>query len=97
MIHMGVGNESMRDAHEFASGQRRHVAKVEQQGPTAETEIDEQRGIRKGIIDQPRLHEPSHVVPFLARSATVPQAEGGIVRDKGPGEGPLYALFDCRK
>src|SRR5262249_59484254 len=51
-------NESVRDAQEFARGQWRHVAEVEQQGPTTETEIDEQRGIRKGIIDEPRLHEP---------------------------------------
>jgi hypothetical protein len=35
--------------------------------------------------------------PFPLIGATVPQAERGIVRDKGPGEGPLYALFDCRQ
>src|SRR5262249_58322115 len=50
MIHVGVRNESMRDAQELARGQRRHVAEVEQQGAAAETEIDEQRGIRKGIV-----------------------------------------------
>src|SRR5262245_57271965 len=69
MIHVGVRNERMRDAQEFARGQRRHVAEVEQQCPAAETEIDEQRRIRKGIVDEPRLHEPSHVVPLLVRSA----------------------------
>ncbi|HET9245103.1 MAG TPA: hypothetical protein VFO15_04800, partial [Xanthobacteraceae bacterium] len=69
MIHVGVRNERMRDAQELARGQRRHVAEVEQQGAAAETEIDEQRGIRKGIVDEPRLHEPSHFLPLLARSA----------------------------
>jgi hypothetical protein len=68
MIHVGVRNESMRDTQEFARGQRRHVAEVKRQCPTAETEIDEQCGIRKGIIDEPRLHEPSHIVPFLIPS-----------------------------
>src|SRR5262245_34225443 len=63
MIHVGVRNESMRDAQELARGQRRHVAEVEQQGAAAETEIDEQRGIRKGVVDEPRLHEPSHFLP----------------------------------
>jgi hypothetical protein len=42
MIHVCVGNESMRDAHEFARGQRRHVAEVEQQRATAEAEVDEE-------------------------------------------------------
>jgi hypothetical protein len=69
MIHMRVGNESMRDAQEFACGQRRHVAEIEQQRPTAEAEVDEQRRIRKRIIDEPRLHEPSHTVPLLVRKA----------------------------
>src|SRR5262249_43976027 len=69
MMHVGVRNERMRDAQELACGQRRHVAEVEQQGAAAETEIDEQRRIRKRIVDEPRLHEPSHFLPLLARSA----------------------------
>src|SRR5262249_29711966 len=63
MIHVGVRNERVRDAQELARGQRRHVAEVEQQGAAAETEMDEQRGIRKGVVDEPRLHEPSHFLP----------------------------------
>jgi hypothetical protein len=80
MIHVGVGYESMRNA--LARGQWRHVAKIEQQCPTAETEIDEQPGIREGIIDEPRLHEPRHLSPSRSVGTGMLQSERGIVRDK---------------
>jgi hypothetical protein len=67
MIHVGVGNENMTDAHELARRQRRHVAKIEEQRPAAEAEVDEQRGIREGIIDEPGLHEPGHSIPLRVR------------------------------
>jgi len=47
MIHVGVGNERMRDAAELACGQRRQVAEVEQQRATAKAKVDEHRRIRK--------------------------------------------------
>src|SRR5262245_37333819 len=71
MIHVSMGNENMTDAHELARGQRRHVAKIEEQGPAAESEVDEQRGIREGIIDEPRLHEPGHSIPLQLRGGSV--------------------------
>jgi hypothetical protein len=67
MIHVGVGNENMTDAHELARRQRRHVAKIEEQRPAAEAEVDEQCGIREGIIDEPRLYEPGHSIPLRVR------------------------------
>src|SRR5215831_10861035 len=95
MIHVGVRNERMRDAQEFARGQRRHVAEVEQQCPAAETEIDEQRRIRKGIVDEPRLHEPSHVVPLLVRSAQTCRRVRHRASQR-PWGGTFYTLFDGR-
>ena len=65
MIHVGVGHENMGEAQELARGQRRQLAEIEQQGAAAEAEIDEQPRIRKRIIDQARLHEPSHLIPLL--------------------------------
>jgi hypothetical protein len=80
MIHVGVGNKNMTDAHELARGQRRHVAKIEEQGPATESEVDEQRGIREGSIDEPRLHEPGHSIPLqldarpvVVKGSTVPK------------------------
>ena len=50
MIHVGVGNESMRDTQEFARGQRRHVAEVKQQCPTAKRKSMNSAGSEKGSL-----------------------------------------------
>jgi hypothetical protein len=43
--------QAIEDTQEFARGQRRHVAEVEQQCPPAETEIDETApGSEKGSL-----------------------------------------------
>jgi hypothetical protein len=93
MIHVGVGNENMTDAHELARGQRRHVAEIEEQGPAAEAEVDEQRGIREGIIDEPRLHEPGHIIPLQVRP-TPACGRQGRHRARSSSE-PLSASIHC--
>ena len=56
MIHMGVRHEHVAHAQQLPGRQRRELAEIEQQGPAAEAEIDEEPGIRERIVDETRLN-----------------------------------------
>src|SRR4051794_7495840 len=73
MIHVGVRDEGVAHAQDFARGERPKVAEIEQERPAAEAEVNVEARVIKWAVDQPRLDEPSHGVGAerLAISETV--------------------------
>ncbi len=55
VVHVGVGDEGVADAKQLARRKRRQVAKVEQQRPPFEHELQIEPRIAEGIVDQPRV------------------------------------------
>src|SRR5207237_2789022 len=60
MIHVGVRDENMADAQDFAGRKAMDIAEVEENGPAAEAESDQEPRVGEHVVDQPRLHEPGH-------------------------------------
>ena len=60
MVHVGVGDERMRDAQELSCRQSREIAQVEQEGAALEQEVDVESGVAEGAVDEGRLEDRTH-------------------------------------
>ncbi|MNM91543.1 hypothetical protein D3C81_1038460 [compost metagenome] len=60
VVHMGMRDKHMRDAHQIARHQRGDVAQVEQQGAPLVEEVHEQGGVAEDAIDEAGLQQGAH-------------------------------------
>ena len=60
MIHVSMGHESMAHPQNLSGRKRMNVAEIEEHRPPSEAKIDQEPGIGKDVIDQPRLNKPGH-------------------------------------
>jgi hypothetical protein len=60
MIHVSVRHKGMADAQELPRRLWSKFTEIEEQRASPEAKVDEQPRIRKRVIDEARLNEPSH-------------------------------------
>ena len=60
VVHMGVGDEDVREPQDLARRKSPDVTEIEPQCPAFEREVDEQTRVAEEIVDQARLEDRSH-------------------------------------
>ena len=70
VIHVRMGDEHLREAHELARRQHGNVAEVEKQRPVFITKVDIQSGIPERIVDQPSFEKGTHGPPWSSIAET---------------------------
>ena len=95
VVHVGVGDEDVRDAENLSGRKGRGVPQVEEDGPTLEEEVHVDTGVVEGAVDGLGMELGSHGELLRGFPPSLPRRRGKAGRPRREQHHRGFAGTDC--